>query len=186
MAASGASRLDPDAWLDAGAVALAESGPEALKAEPLARRLGTTKGSFYWHFADVPTFHAALLARWEDTARAGIAAAEGSQDTAVSRLRRFGQEIAAATSAGDGAPALEPAIRAWARGDANARATVHRVDELRLLHLQALLARIGISNPEMARIIYASSIGMMDLAGTSTEERAAALGSLVDLVLALR
>ncbi|MEH6751885.1 MAG: TetR family transcriptional regulator, partial [Paracoccaceae bacterium] len=36
----------------AGLAALAEAGPVALKAEPMARRLGTTKGSFYWHFAD--------------------------------------------------------------------------------------------------------------------------------------
>ena len=34
--------------------ALAETGPEALKAEPLAARLGVSKGSFYWHFRDVP------------------------------------------------------------------------------------------------------------------------------------
>ena len=61
-------RLSPEDWLKAGLDALAASGPEALKAEPLARALETTKGSFYWHFADVPAFRQALLEFWGENA----------------------------------------------------------------------------------------------------------------------
>ena len=59
-------RLSADDWLRAGLQALTASGPEALKAEPLARRLETTKGSFYWHFEDVPRYRQALLNFWRD------------------------------------------------------------------------------------------------------------------------
>ena len=37
-------------WAEAALDAIAENGIEAVAVEPLARRLGVTKGSFYWHF----------------------------------------------------------------------------------------------------------------------------------------
>jgi len=66
------SRLSRDRWIDAGFRALTEKGPQALKAEPLARGLNTTKGSFYWHFKDVPAFQAEMLACWEKQATQDI------------------------------------------------------------------------------------------------------------------
>ena len=45
---------------------------------------------------------------------------------------------------------------------------------------------IGIDNPEMARILYASAIGMTSLGNASPADHISAIGSLVDLVLALR
>lgn len=182
MTKSRTQRLTIADWQNAGFTALAQDGPDALKAEPLARRLKTTKGSFYWHFADVPAFHAALLAAWELQANADLAAALAQENTAVARLRRMGQVIA-----GTGRKqAVEPAIRAWARGSAPAAQAVARVDAKRLTYLQELLSESGIRNPEMARIIYAASIGMEDLGQDTPYQNADAMGSLVDLVLALR
>ena len=44
------ARLSSADW-EAGALdLLAEQGVSAVAVEPLARRLGVTKGSFYWHF----------------------------------------------------------------------------------------------------------------------------------------
>ena len=60
-------RLSPDDWLKAGVDALARLGPEGLKAEPLARVLETTKGSFYWHFPDVPTYQKRVLEYWSES-----------------------------------------------------------------------------------------------------------------------
>jgi AcrR family transcriptional regulator len=48
-------------WLDQGLKALTKSGFTALKAEPLAKAIGVSRGSFYWHFADIAAFHAAIL-----------------------------------------------------------------------------------------------------------------------------
>ena len=50
-------------WLDQGLKTLAKSGFTALKAEPLAKTMGVSRGSFYWHFADIGAFHAAILKR---------------------------------------------------------------------------------------------------------------------------
>src|SRR5260370_38358941 len=65
-------RLGPAEWVKAGLKALAKSGFSALKADTLANRLGVSRGSFYWHFADVAAFHAALLRRWRETALENI------------------------------------------------------------------------------------------------------------------
>ncbi|MCZ0814098.1 MAG: TetR/AcrR family transcriptional regulator [Pseudomonadota bacterium] len=180
-------RLAQDDWLLAGQEALARSGPASLKAEPLARRLKTTKGSFYWHFADVPAFHAALLARWEDESTARLDAAHARESHPVGQLRHIAQIIGGRDADDeDRETAIEPAIRAWAKDNAEARLAVTRVDQYRLALMQRLLAEIGIANPEMARIIYACAIGMEELAEDRPGGNAQAMGSLVDLVLALR
>src|SRR3546814_3926398 len=43
-------RLSADDWAQAALEQIAEQGVLAVAVEPLARRLGVTKGSFYWHF----------------------------------------------------------------------------------------------------------------------------------------
>ncbi|SLN30829.1 hypothetical protein ROH8110_01432 [Roseovarius halotolerans] len=171
----------------AGYEALARSGPASLKAEPLARQLNTTKGSFYWHFADVPAFHTALLTRWEGESTARLDAALALETHPVGQLRRLAQVIGGrAAEDEDRETAIEPAIRAWAKDNAKARLAVTRVDQYRLALMQRLLAEIGIANPEMTRIIYACAIGMEDLPEDRPGGNAQAMGSLVDLVLALR
>jgi AcrR family transcriptional regulator len=55
-------------WLDQGLKTLADQGFTALKAEPLSRAMGVSRGSFYWHFADIAAYHAAILSHWRDVA----------------------------------------------------------------------------------------------------------------------
>lgn len=176
---SAGKRLHRDDWLLAGLAALRDHGPEALKAEPLARTMGTTKGSFYWHFEDVPAFHRMLLARWEETAQTALSKAQAGSGTATSRLRHAAQGLADQAGA-------DAAIRAWARGHDGAAETLARVDAARLDCLHALLSEVGVSNPEMARIILASGVGMAQLNEGQDHDKTQAIGSLVDLVLALR
>src|ERR1700684_4430530 len=66
--ASMTDQLSARDWLDQGLETLAKSGFTALKAEPLAKAMGVSRGSFYWHFADVSVYHAALLKHWRDVA----------------------------------------------------------------------------------------------------------------------
>ncbi len=169
-------RLTPDDWIAAGLEALAEAGPAALGAEPLARRIGTTKGSFYWHFDDVPAFAAALLARWQALALAALDTAEADGAPAA-RLRAAAQHFANPLPP-------ESHIRAWAATDPQAASTIGAVDAARLAHLANRLAGCGIGNPEMARILYAAIIGIRSLPTPDVDEDA--IGSLVDLILALR
>jgi AcrR family transcriptional regulator len=180
------ARLTPHDWLIAGFTALAEAGPAALKAETLARRLGTTKGSFYWHFSDVPEYRSKMLMLWADGAVGHIPDALADQPTAVAKLRRLGQIVASGGHPLLGDLPIEPAIRAWARGDTNVAATLADVDNMRIAFIQGLLTEVEITNPEMARIIYAAHVGMQDLSARDGIDNASPMGSLVDLVLALR
>ena len=178
-----ATRLSPDLWIAAGFDALLEQGPAGLKAEPLARRLRTTKGSFYWHFKDVPAFHAAMLSQWERQALTDVETALSGDTTPAQKLRHLSQ-IATNGESLSGM-SLEPAIRAWAHDNAAVAEAVARVDHLRLTQLNAELAENGLSNPELARILYAANLGMAELSRRDGDVNDGALGTLVDLILAL-
>src|SRR5207247_8518187 len=52
-------------WEEAALRAVAASGLDALSIPDLARSLGLTKGSFYWHFDSLKALVDAALKRWE-------------------------------------------------------------------------------------------------------------------------
>ena len=58
-------RLDREDWLEAGLEALEQGGVEAVAVVPLARSLGVTRGSFYWHFDSRGELLDGVLERWE-------------------------------------------------------------------------------------------------------------------------
>src|SRR5687768_10572564 len=58
-------RLGPEDWAGAALEALARGGIEAIAVEPIAQHLGTTKGSFYWHFKNRDALVEAALELWE-------------------------------------------------------------------------------------------------------------------------
>jgi AcrR family transcriptional regulator len=130
------NRLGPAEWVKAGLKALARSGFSALKADTLAHRLGVSRGSFYWHFADVPAFHAALLRRWREIALENVI--EEIETASDERLE------ALLYRAFTGGSAIERAVRAWATADARARAAVDAVDAERIGYLRKLLVDAGI------------------------------------------
>ena len=138
-------QLSAKDWVDAGLKAMASRGFTALKAEPLAKALRVSRGSFYWHFADIAAFHAAILARWHEVAAeqiiANVEAASKDQDPLALLLRRvFGERLT-----------LERAVRTWASVDASARAAVQTIDRRRLSYVESLLAQSGLS-AEAARV----------------------------------
>ena len=149
-------QLSAKDWVDEGLKALASRGFTALKAEPLAKALRVSRGSFYWHFADIAAFHAAILARWHEVAAeqiiANVEAASKDQDPLALLLRRvFGERLT-----------LERAVRTWASVDASARAAVQTIDRRRLSYVESLLAQSGLSAEAArarAQILYWAFLG---------------------------
>jgi len=131
-------------WLDQGLKALAQSGFTALKADPLAKAMGVSRGSFYWHFADIGAFHAAILAHWREIAAeqiiANVEAATNDEDPLALLLARVFREKLT----------LERAVRTWASVDPTARAAVQAIDRRRLGYVESLLLQSGLS-AEVAR-----------------------------------
>src|SRR3982750_413836 len=83
------SRLSAGSWAAVALDALIAGGVSPVAVEPLAVRLGATKGSFYWHFANRDALVEAALALWErDRTEAVIAAMDAEPDPAR-RLHRL-------------------------------------------------------------------------------------------------
>src|SRR5690606_41238656 len=59
-------QLSRDDWLDAAASAIAEGGFDNLRVLLLAKKLGVTRGSFYWHFKDHQDLVVSFLQRWRE------------------------------------------------------------------------------------------------------------------------
>ena len=151
-----ADQLSAKDWLDQGLKTLAESGFTALKAEPLAKAMGVSRGSFYWHFADIGAFHAAILKHWREVAAeqiiANLEAASDNRDRLPLLLRQaFGGRLA-----------LESAVRTWATVEPAARSAVQAIDRRRLSYVESMLRAAGLS-PGVARaraqIFYWAFVG---------------------------
>ena len=149
-------RLTAQDWIAYAATALAREGFDALKADVLARKLGVSRGSFYWHFADLADFHARVIEHWrQTTTEAIIADVERHQ----SRERRLDALLRRAFAHG---AALEVRMRAWADVNPVAARAVAEVDRRRRDYLEQLLAEAGIARPlaaARAQLLYWTYLG---------------------------
>src|SRR4029077_10056576 len=161
-------------WVKAATRRLAAGGSESVAIEPLARDMGVTKGSFYWHFRDRRALLEALIADWESRATVPM----------LDRLTRMGGEPAGrlaalmATVAAEGGGSLDPAMRAWAQNDLKAAASVGRVDAARLAYIAGEFRALGFAATAAwtrARLFYLHLLGEHALAlgpaDNSVEER---------------
>ncbi len=102
-------RLNAAAWTEIGLRVLADQGVEAVRVEPLARALGVTKGSFYWHFSDRRELLDSMLLHWKQLATHDvIETVERASDEPAERLRELTRLVFR-----HGGP-LDRAVRAWA------------------------------------------------------------------------
>jgi AcrR family transcriptional regulator len=169
-------QLSADDWINQGLKALARNGFTALKADPLAKAMGVSRGSFYWHFADLGAFHAEVLQRWRDIAAEQIIAdveADHATDPLRSLLRRaFGARLD-----------LERAVRNWAAFEPAAQVAIRAIDRRRLDYIEGLLGKRGLTPTlaqSRAQILYWTFLGFA-LSGMSTP--AARLQGLLDELL---
>src|SRR5215471_4813998 len=79
-------RLTAQDWIDFALATLAREGFQALKADVLARKLGVSRGSFYWHFPELGTFHVRVIEHWRQTATEAIIAELERYDSRAQRL----------------------------------------------------------------------------------------------------
>lgn len=156
-----ASRQD---WLRAAVQVLGKDGVEGVRVDPLARALGVTKGSFYWHFRDRADLLDALIDLWEEETAWLIA--EASQAFAPrDRLLRFFQLISPARN--------YPADRemfAWARRSAQVKARANAVELKRVGFIEEQLLSAGVAAPAAARraeIAYLATLGWVERRGRS-------------------
>jgi AcrR family transcriptional regulator len=175
--------LSRDDWSRAALEALAADGLAGVAVEPLARRLGASKGSFYWHFRDRGDLIAATLERWErrDTTEV-IAALETIADPRE-RLRELARSAYLGAAAGNDA---QSGVLA-AASDPRVAPVLERVTRTRLAFLEHQFQALGLDPPAAhtrARMAYALYVGLGDLRRAApqapmTESEAAAIIELI-------
>ncbi len=174
-------RLDIEAWTNAALDLLAERGIDGVRVELLARKLGVTKGSFYWHFKARDDLLAAMLVRWKRRATLDLIRwldRDRQPDDRLKRLMRLPFAGAKSSHAAD----VELAIRLWGRRDSRALAALEEVDELRVAYIAQLIEACGISSSQArARAILGYSY--IRVAGTLIAPRDVDLMALCEDVL---
>jgi AcrR family transcriptional regulator len=151
--------LEAEHWTQAALTMLARNGIEAVRVERLAKMLGVTKGSFYWHFKDRPALLDAMLTSWRQRATLGIIdRLERSSVPPAERLRELLKLMRNSPRATRGAD-IEAAIRLWGHSDPRVAGVVQEIDRLRLAHIKSLVeaAHDGVRQDATARaaLIYA-------------------------------
>jgi AcrR family transcriptional regulator len=160
--------LTADDWTQAALDALARGGLAAVAVEPLAKELGATKGSFYWHFAERNALITAALDHWETRSTNLVIATVEQTGDAATRLRDLLRLAFTATARGSeqSAGAVELALQSNADHPLVV-ATLARVTERRLAYLTTLFVEVGMS-PARARdrglLAYTAYLGHLQLA----------------------
>lgn len=157
------SRLGRDDWLDAAFMAVVEGGFDQVRVLALANRLGVTRGSFYWHFADHAELVSALLERWLARERAGNAQVEAESDPDPGRDLEAVLDAALSHAGADlENMRFELALRGLGRRDPQVAQMLLSVDEQRLALFRAKFERLTGDRRravDLAALFYLAIIG---------------------------
>lgn len=176
------ARLNKTEWMDAGFRALVTNGAGAVRVEPIARDLGATKGSFYWHFKDLNAFHHAMLEYWETAATQFVIDQLAPLPTGEAKLRAL-ISIVSNVPAEQGGSGVEAAIRGWARSFEQAKHVLARVDDTRIDFVRACFAEMGVTPADSATVFYATYLGLEELALSGRQVDYTVLDELLDRLL---
>jgi len=151
-------------WLNLAYERLVRSGVEAVKIQPLAKALNTSRTSFYWFFKDRDALLDQLIERWKNT---------NTQDL-IQQTERYAESVVEAIlnvfdcwlDARLFDADFEYAIRHWALHSKSVADAVEEADERRLQALRVMLKRYDFPDGEAdvrARTIYLTQIGYISM-----------------------
>jgi AcrR family transcriptional regulator len=154
------SPLQPDDWVRAAFSRLSAQGVESVRVEILARDLGATKGSFYWHFKDRDDLLLRMLLQWEEQETRWLEAARELSPGAAARWAHFVER-----SANHDRARLEVSFRAWARRDERVAGHMATIESKRRAHIASVLRDVGFTASSAERwseIALLVHLGWMD------------------------
>jgi len=155
------NRLSAEDWENGALDMVAEEGVNALAVEALARRLGVTKGSFYWHFRTREALLKAALARWEAHDENQLQNHVASIDEPRARLRELFHRVAR-----EARPHRVYAAFLQALDQPSVAQVMGRVSQRRLEFLNQAYRQAGMNKSEAlhrARLAYAAYVGFLQL-----------------------
>ena len=155
------STLSAGDWEQQALVLIAEKGIRSVAVESLAKRMGITKGSFYWHFQNRESLLEQSLIRWEKhdaiNLQASLGAIEDPRERLRSFFRRTGREklthdVYSSLCMASDHPQVEPLLE--------------RVAERRMKHIEKAYEEIGFDPKQAshrARLTYSAYLGFLQL-----------------------
>jgi AcrR family transcriptional regulator len=155
--------LQPKDWIVGATRALAEGGVDAVSVEGIAKQLGTSKGSFYWHFADRPALLEAVLELWEREGTQDLITRAQAMPDPREGLRVLAKDTLDVQQNGVDVARIETAIRAWAARDPKVGERFARIEDARTTFLAEQIAALGYE-PDLAlqlsKIVHLAVIGL--------------------------
>jgi AcrR family transcriptional regulator len=152
-------RLSRNDWLANAMEVLSKQGEARLNINPLCKKLGVTKGSFYAHFESQADFVAQLIGYWDEfftqvvIAEIDKLSGQSAKVRLLALMRLLHKERLAN---------YDIAFRAWAAQNLIVAKGIEKVDRRRFEYIRSLFCEIGFSGAELdvrARmfVIYHSS-----------------------------
>ena len=131
--------LTKDDWLAAAMELLRTRGIAGVRILPLAKRLGVTRGSFYWHFEDHDDLTRSMLDWWDrEMTDSVIRIVNESRGSVERRLMTIAEEVVRSNT-----NRYESAIRTWAQSDKRVAKTLERVVHKRIDYVTDLFREAG-------------------------------------------
>lgn len=157
-------RGSADLWLDAAYQLLIDAGVDAVKVMPLAERLGLSRTSFYWHFADREALLDGLIARWQGSNTANLVAQTEKPAATITEALLNLFDCWIQPDLFDSR--LEFAIRTWAQNEPKLAITLGQADARRIAAIKDMFLRFGYPEAEAdirAHTIYLTQIGYISM-----------------------
>ncbi len=170
-------------WIAAAREMLIEGGVAAVQINPLAVRLGVTRGGFYWRFRNRQDLLDHLLIDWQNTNTRPLLLALERSGTPRERYRRL---VRLWIDERDFLPALDTAVRQWAATSPGVEALVREADTIRIEAISRLFRDAGQDAREAqvrARIVYFHQVGYYTLGICETRRQRRDLASVYDRIL---
>jgi AcrR family transcriptional regulator len=166
------SALGREAWLNAARQALIAEGTAGVEINKLAKRLGVTRGGFYWFFRSRQQLLDELLSLWSE---------RGTElfERVINLKKRDGlREYRALTDVWVDEKEYDPkwdgAVRDWARTSAEVLKTVRAVDEKRIAIIEKIFLAMGYKGRHAhvrARVMYYHQVGYYALGVRETRKQ---------------
>jgi len=147
-------RYNRQQWLTLALETFAKEGRARLRIEQLCRKMGVTRGSFYWHFNNRDDFVTKLVDYWTEwSTQQAIEAVDSINADAADRLLAL-MEYVTNKELGK----YDMIMRSWALHEPQVAKVVQKVDERRLAFVRRLFVEMGFSGDdlEMRAQLFAS------------------------------
>lgn len=164
--------LSKNDWIMAAGQLMAEKDVAAVKVEPLAKALGVSKGSFYWHFANRDALLAGMLDFWEQETQWLIDESLKTDAPLDQLLRLF--TLIGEMMESSGGHSIDSAIFRWAGQNQDVAERVHRVEAQRINFVQVVLEGAGLPLEvaiQRAELLYLAFLGYTERAGRVSSYR---------------